>query len=126
MTEELTIPGWVNSAYHGYHANRLRYMEWEEDAMLEEEREERLTTPLDLVDYRGIDPRTPGYVNSIEEDTRVMRREDWVDRTHRGSRLAALGPALVALVAIFSFVLIVIAVVWFGAAWIDHLTPFQF
>ena len=140
METELTIPGWVNSAYHAYHANRLRYEEWEEEARREEEEEERLVTPQD---YRGIDPRTPGYVNlvtdepthvmndeelarSIEEDTRVMRRRDWVDRTHEGSRIGALGPAIVSLLAIFSLVLLVCAVVWYGAAWLDYLTPLQF
>jgi hypothetical protein len=134
MTEELTIPGWVNAAYHGYHANRLRYEEWEAEAALEEEMEERLTTPLEVLDFRGTDPRTPGYVNreygpplyqhEIDADTEMMRREDWVDRSMGGSKLAALGPALVSLVVLFGVCSIVFAVVWYGAVWLQYLATF--
>jgi hypothetical protein len=113
MTEELKIPGWVNSAYHGYHARRLKYLEWEEEAALEEEMDERLATPVELSVIHATDPL------GIEENTRQMRREDWVDRP---GRLAALGPALVSLVVIMGFCLIAFAVVWYGAAWLEYLT----
>ena len=131
MTEELTIPGWVNSAYHGFHANRLKYLEWEEEARLEEE-QERLAEERDYattgslpVELREREHGAPLYQFEVEAQTEQMRREDWVDRMHRGEG-RPIGPALVALAAIFSFCLIVFAVVWFGAAWLDYLTPLQF
>lgn len=120
MTEELTIPGWINSGYHGYHANRLKYLEWEEEAALAEEQDRERTTPVEV---REREYGAPLYQFEVEAQTEQMRREDWTDRP---GRLAALGPALISLVVIFGFCLIAFAAVWYGAAWLEYLTYLEF
>lgn len=124
VQEELQVPEWVNHS----------------EATEEEEATERLATPEELDRALGkhvYEPTTRLSLGSGEDNTQVLpdalaksvaldterlRREDWVDRTHRGEgRLAALGPGLISLIAILSISLLVMGVVWWGSAWVVYL-----